>query len=71
MYCVILLGKLPSVSEYQKYASKIQSSAKDTFRYLNFDTIPEFVSKGKEAQLGTEYSKIVQKEVARLKTLKN
>lgn len=35
-------GKLPTVDQYLKYASKIQESAKDTFRYLNFDKLPEY-----------------------------
>ena len=63
-------GKLPSVAEYLKYAAKIQTTAKDTFRYLNFDHIPDFVAKGKGADLGTDYTTIVQKEVARLKAIK-
>jgi len=35
-------GKLPSVDQYLKYAAKIQETAKDTFRYLNFDQLPEY-----------------------------
>ena len=52
--------------EYQKYAAKIQESANDTFRYLNFDKIPEYVSKGNAADLGSDYSSIVKKEVEKL-----
>ena len=47
-------GKLPSVEEYQKYASKINETAVDTFRYLNFDQLGEYVAKGKTAEMGEE-----------------
>lgn len=47
-------GKLPSVEEYQKYASKINETAADTFRYLNFDQLGEYVAKGKTAEMGEE-----------------
>ena len=47
-------GKLPSVDEYQKYASKINETSADTFRYLNFDRLSEYVEKGKSADLGPE-----------------
>jgi len=62
-------GKLPTVPEYLKYSDKIQSTAKDTYRYLNFDRIPDFVAKGAKADLGAEYAGALSKEVARLKTL--
>jgi aconitate hydratase 2/2-methylisocitrate dehydratase len=61
-------GQLPSVAEYAKYANKIQESASDTFRYLNFDRIPDYVSKGGKADLGSDYRSIVQKEAAKLNT---
>ena len=47
-------GKLPTVEEYQKYSSVIQKSAADTFRYLNFDRLGEYVEKGATADMGTE-----------------
>lgn len=62
-------GKLPTVDEYMKYSEKIQSTAKDTYRYMNFDRLPDYVSKGAKADLGSEYAGAVQKEVARLKTI--
>jgi hypothetical protein len=64
-----MIGKLPTVLEYNKYAEKIQSSSKDTFRYLNFHTIPEYVSKGDKINLGADYSNIVAKESQRLQNL--
>ena len=51
-------GKLPSVDEYQKYASKIKETSADTFRYLNFHRLNEYVEKGKSADLGPEVSKL-------------
>ena len=51
-------GKLPSVDEYQKYAAKINETSADTFRYLNFDRLSEYVEKGKSADLGPEVSKL-------------
>jgi aconitase B len=65
-----ILGKLPSVAEYQKYAAKIQTTAADTFRYLNFDRLPEFVSKGSNAKLGADYESSLQKELEKLKQRK-
>merc|ERR1719436_1720429 len=32
-----VLGKLPTVDEYLKYAAQIDSDKEDTFRYLNFN----------------------------------
>ncbi len=42
-----ILGKLPSVEEYQEYASKIDSMSSEIFRYMNFDQIESF-AKGAE-----------------------
>jgi len=62
-------GKLPSVPEYLKYSDKIQATAKDTFRYMNFDRLPNFVAKAKGVNLGSEYPSLLQKETERLKKL--
>ncbi len=61
-------GKLPTVAEYLKYSDRIQATAKDTFRYLNFDRLPDFVAKANKADLGAEYPGLLAKEVQRLKT---
>ena len=37
-----LLGKLPTPSEYQEYASKIDSMAENIYRYMNFDQVVAF-----------------------------
>jgi len=63
-------GKLPSVEQYMKYADKIQTTAKDTFRYLNFDKMTDYIDAGKTADLGPEYKTNLQKEVEKLKASK-
>ena len=60
-------GKLPTVAQYMGYAQKIQASAADTFRYMNFDRLPDYVAKGNTAQLGDQYQGALDKELARLK----
>jgi aconitate hydratase 2/2-methylisocitrate dehydratase len=62
-------GKLPTPAEYMKYADQITSTASDTFRYMNFDQLPDYVAKSTEADLGTDYGATVEKEVQRLKGL--
>jgi len=40
-----ILGRIPSVQEYMEYAAEIDAKAADTYRYLNFDQLPEFIGK--------------------------
>jgi aconitate hydratase 2/2-methylisocitrate dehydratase len=63
-------GKLPSVEQYNKYAAKINATAKDTFRYMNFDRLKEYTDMGDKVDLGKDYKSNVQKEVERLKARK-
>ena len=51
------------------YSDKIQSTAQDTFRYLNFDKIPDYVKKGENVNLGTEYASTLKGEISRLDQL--
>lgn len=51
-------GKLPTPQEYLKYAERIDATAKDTFRYLNFHQLPEYADRVKGIDLGAEYKKI-------------
>lgn len=37
-----ILGKIPTVEEYQGYAQQISESADDSYRYLNFDKMPAY-----------------------------
>mmetsp|Transcript_21943 Transcript_21943/g.54319 ORF Transcript_21943/g.54319 Transcript_21943/m.54319 type:complete len:965 (-) Transcript_21943:384-3278(-) len=38
-----ILGRLPTNEEYLSYASKLDATATDTYRYLNFDELPHYV----------------------------
>ncbi len=40
-----ILGKIPSAAEYAEYAKSIDAQAADTYRYLNFDKMPEYTQK--------------------------
>jgi aconitate hydratase 2 / 2-methylisocitrate dehydratase len=44
-----ILGRLPTVAEYQEKVSGINTLAADIYRYLNFDQMPEYVSVTKPA----------------------
>jgi len=37
-----ILGKIPNKEEYMEYAKKIDTTAAETYRYLNFDKISEY-----------------------------
>jgi aconitate hydratase 2/2-methylisocitrate dehydratase len=63
-------GKLVTPSEYMKYFEKIQSTASDTYRYMNFNEMAEYVKKGGTADLGDDYKSNLQKEVEKLKAQK-
>ena len=45
-----LMGKLPSAQEYMSYATKIDSMAPEIYRYLNFDTMPEFTAAAEQGK---------------------
>jgi aconitate hydratase 2/2-methylisocitrate dehydratase len=62
-------GKLPSVDRYMEYANDIQATSKDTFRYLNFNKMEEYVRKGDTADLGDDYQSNLEKESLRLKSV--
>jgi aconitate hydratase 2 / 2-methylisocitrate dehydratase len=46
-----MLGRIPTVEEYMKYATRIDTMAADVYRYLNFNELPPFVKKATEASL--------------------
>jgi len=60
-------GKLPTPAEYQKYAGQIEATAADTFRYLNFHQLDDYVEESKKADLGSEYKAEFDAEVSKLK----
>lgn len=49
-----ILGRLPTVEEYQAYMAQVDSTAADTYRYLNFDQLPEFVQKASSVEISEE-----------------
>jgi len=62
-------GKLPTNDEYASYAANIEATAADTFRYLNFHELEDYVKEGEKADLGSDYKSDYEKEVAHLKNL--
>eukprot|EP00566_Odontella_aurita_P003008 CAMPEP_0113555608 /NCGR_PEP_ID=MMETSP0015_2-20120614/16810_1 /TAXON_ID=2838 /ORGANISM="Odontella" /LENGTH=979 /DNA_ID=CAMNT_0000456901 /DNA_START=201 /DNA_END=3140 /DNA_ORIENTATION=+ /assembly_acc=CAM_ASM_000160 len=47
-------GKLPTVEEYRGYMAKVDATADDTYRYLNFDELPEFVESAGGVEISDE-----------------
>ncbi|MDD5036409.1 MAG: bifunctional aconitate hydratase 2/2-methylisocitrate dehydratase [Methylococcaceae bacterium] len=43
-----IMGRIPSVQDYMRYAAKIDAKAAETYRYLNFDQMPDFVNKAEQ-----------------------
>ncbi|MDN3653591.1 bifunctional aconitate hydratase 2/2-methylisocitrate dehydratase [Thalassotalea ponticola] len=43
-----IVGHLPTVEEYMEYAKKIDATAADTYRYLNFHQMENYTKKAKE-----------------------
>jgi aconitate hydratase 2/2-methylisocitrate dehydratase len=46
-----ILGRLPTVSEYTEYATKIDSMSSDVYRYMNFDQIESFQKSAEQGKL--------------------
>lgn len=44
-----ILGKIPTFDEYMHYASQINETAEDTYRYLNFDQMDSYQQKSAES----------------------
>eukprot|EP00586_Coscinodiscus_wailesii_P003091 CAMPEP_0172490916 /NCGR_PEP_ID=MMETSP1066-20121228/21538_1 /TAXON_ID=671091 /ORGANISM="Coscinodiscus wailesii, Strain CCMP2513" /LENGTH=910 /DNA_ID=CAMNT_0013259649 /DNA_START=50 /DNA_END=2782 /DNA_ORIENTATION=- len=55
---VAIEGELPSVERYREIMKSIDATAGDTYRYLNFDELPEFVDKGDSVELSEEMVKL-------------
>jgi len=58
-----ILGRLPSKEEYLKYASEL-SQRKETYSYLNFDKVPQFVEAGKGVDIESEVLEAARKSHA-------
>ena len=46
-----LMGKIPTVAEYMDQVKTLESKSADVYRYMQFDTIPDFVEIAKEVQV--------------------
>lgn len=49
-----ILGKLPTVEEYKQYMDKVNTTAADTYRYFNFDELPDFVKSADSVEISDE-----------------
>jgi aconitate hydratase 2/2-methylisocitrate dehydratase len=56
-----ILGRLPSPKEYMEYMSQVDSTSADTYRYLNFDQLPEFVNKASSVEISDEIKAVAHK----------
>merc|ERR1719203_576930 len=56
-----ILGRLPTGDEYRTYMAGINATAADTYRYLNFDQLPEFVEQTKNVEISDEMKKLAHK----------
>jgi aconitate hydratase 2/2-methylisocitrate dehydratase len=60
-------GVLPTNEKYLEYASAIEATKSETFKYLNFHEMDEYVEESSSADLGSDFNKEFEREVARLK----
>merc|ERR1712232_826669 len=54
-------GELPSVEKYMEYMDQVNATADDTYRYLNFDELPEFVSSADSVEISSEMKEAAKK----------
>lgn len=47
-------GKIPTVPEYMKYMEQVDATASDTYRYLNFNELPDFVDSASRVEVSKE-----------------
>lgn len=53
-----IMGKLPTPEEYQQYAKELDATSSDTYRYLNFDELPDYVKKADTVEISDEMKKL-------------
>ena len=56
-----ILGRLPTMEEYLGYMDQVNATAADTYRYLNFDELPEFVERSETVEISAEMKEAAQK----------
>ena len=54
-------GKLPSVETYLEYMKGVDADAADTYRYLNFDQLPDFVERASTVEISNEMREAASK----------
>jgi aconitate hydratase 2/2-methylisocitrate dehydratase len=47
-------GELPTVETYMKYMDQVNATAADTYRYLNFDQLPDFTKAADSVEISEE-----------------
>jgi len=57
-------GALPSPAEYLEYAGKLGEDAADTYRYLNFDQLPDYQNKADTITLSEDVRDAARKAAA-------
>jgi len=62
-------GYLPTPDEYKEIAATIDTTAADTYRYLEFDKLEEYTTQADKVEQSEEYYPALQKELERLKSL--
>jgi aconitate hydratase 2/2-methylisocitrate dehydratase len=53
-----ILGKLPTAEEYLSYMDQVKSTAADTYRYLNFDELPDFLKSANKVEISDEMKEV-------------
>ena len=46
-----IVGRLPTPEEYLQYAGKLDATSEDTYRYLNFDQLPEYMKAAEKVEM--------------------
>jgi aconitate hydratase 2/2-methylisocitrate dehydratase len=46
-----VLGRIPSVEEYMRYMHDLETQAEDTYRYMNFDRMPDYRKQAEKVAL--------------------
>jgi aconitate hydratase 2/2-methylisocitrate dehydratase len=54
-------GELPTVEKYMQYMEQINATADDTYRYLNFNELPEFVNRADTVEISSEMKEAAKK----------
>ena len=54
-------GSLPTVDEYMGYMKNVNAMAAETYRYLNFDQLPEYVDKAAQVEISDEMKAAARK----------